>query len=125
MYYATGTHEGIIDMGTFNRVQEGIRRSAGAAGRIMCGRAFRHTGHGSAGHGGRRGRMANVTVIPATRNIHTGVREDAAAKGKTVGYARVHTDSEEQLTSYEAQVDHYTNYIKSRPKWGFVNVLRK
>ena len=66
--------------------------------------------------------MANVTVIPATRNIHTGVRKDAVAKRKTAGYARVSTDSEEQLTSYEAQVDYYTNYIKSRPEWEFVNV---
>lgn len=66
--------------------------------------------------------MANVTVIPATRNFHTGVRKDAVAKRKTAGYARVSTDSEEQLTSYEAQVDYYTNYIKSRPEWEFVKV---
>ena len=66
--------------------------------------------------------MANVTVIPATRNLHTGIRNDAESKRKTAGYARVSTDSEEQLTSYEAQVDYYTNYIKSRPEWEFVNV---
>ena len=66
--------------------------------------------------------MANVTVIPATRNLHTGIRNDAVAKRKTAGYARVSTDSEEQLTSYEAQVDYYTNYIKSRPEWEFVDV---
>ena len=66
--------------------------------------------------------MPNVTVIPATRNLHTGARNDAVAKRKTAGYARVSTDSEEQLTSYEAQVDYYTNYIKSRPEWEFVNV---
>ena len=66
--------------------------------------------------------MPNVTVIPATRNLHTGVRNDAVAKRKTAGYARVSTDSEEQLTSYEAQVDYYTNYIKSRPEWEFAGV---
>ena len=66
--------------------------------------------------------MANVTVISATRNLHTGVRNYAVAKRKTAGYARVSTDSEEQLTSYEAQVDYYANYIKSRPEWEFVNV---
>ena len=31
--------------------------------------------------------MANVTVIPATRNIHTGIRKDAVTKRKTAGYA--------------------------------------
>lgn len=66
--------------------------------------------------------MPNVTVIPATRNLHTGVRNDAVAKRKTAGYARVSTDSEEQLTSYEAQVDYYTNYIKGREDWEFVSV---
>lgn len=66
--------------------------------------------------------MANVTMIPATRNIHTGIRKDALTKRKTAGYARVSTDSEEQMTSYEAQVDYYTNYIQSRPEWEFVKV---
>lgn len=37
-------------------------------------------------------------------------------------YARVSTDSEEQLTSYEAQVDYYTMYIRSNPDWKFVDV---
>lgn len=38
------------------------------------------------------------------------------------GYARVSTDSEEQQTSYEAQVDYYTRYIQSREDWDFVGV---
>lgn len=37
-------------------------------------------------------------------------------------YARVSTDNEEQLTSYEAQVDYYTNYIQGRDDWEFVSV---
>lgn len=39
-----------------------------------------------------------------------------------VHYARVSTDSEEQLTSYEAQVDYYTKYIQGRPDWEFIEV---
>ena len=38
------------------------------------------------------------------------------------GYARVSTDSDEQFTSYEAQVDYYTQYIKNNPEWEFVKV---
>lgn len=38
------------------------------------------------------------------------------------GYARVSTESDEQFTSYEAQVDYYTRYIKSNPEWEFVEV---
>lgn len=66
--------------------------------------------------------MANVTVIPATRNIHTSLPNNVKTKRKVAGYARVSTDNEEQLTSYEAQVDYYTNYIKSNPDWQFVDV---
>ena len=38
------------------------------------------------------------------------------------GYARVSTDSDEQFTSYEAQVDYYTNFIQANPDWEFVKV---
>lgn len=63
-----------------------------------------------------------VTVIPATRNMHTGTPKAEPTKRKVAGYARVSTDSEEQLTSYEAQVDYYSNYIRSNPEWEFVGV---
>ncbi|MBR2259886.1 MAG: recombinase family protein [Blautia sp.] len=46
----------------------------------------------------------------------------SAAKRKVAGYARVSTDQEEQQTSYEAQVDYYTNYIQGREDWEFVRV---
>lgn len=38
-------------------------------------------------------------------------------------YARVSTDSDEQATSYDTQVDHYTNYIKKNPDWEFAGVF--
>ena len=64
----------------------------------------------------------NITVIPATQCIHTGAPLQAPPQKRVAGYARVSTGSEEQLTSYEAQVDYYTNYIRSRPDWLFVDV---
>ena len=64
----------------------------------------------------------NITVIPATIDPHTRIPKAATTFRKVAGYARVSTDSEEQLTSYEAQVDYYTRYIRSRPDWQFVNV---
>lgn len=41
---------------------------------------------------------------------------------KVSAYTRVSTDHEEQQTSYEAQVDYYTNYLKGRGDWEFVSV---
>ena len=64
-----------------------------------------------------------VTVIPATINPLTRMPNTSTAKRRVAGYARVSTDSEEQQTSYEAQVDYYTQYIQSRPDWEFVRVF--
>src|SRR5690625_470490 len=64
----------------------------------------------------------NVTTIPATISRFTSTPINEQRKRKTAAYARVSTDSEEQATSYEAQVDYYTNYIKSRDDWEFVDI---
>ena len=64
-----------------------------------------------------------VTRIPATISQLTRAPINTQAKRKVAAYARVSTDQEEQLTSYEAQVDYYTNYIQSREDWEFVSVF--
>ena len=52
-----------------------------------------------------------------------GSQPEATQRRKRVAaYARVSTDSDEQLSSYEAQVDFYTRHIKSNPEWEFVSV---
>ena len=64
----------------------------------------------------------SVTLIPQTTNIFTAAPIQSMAKRKVAGYARVSTDSDEQFTSYEAQVDYYTRFILSHPEWEFVKV---
>lgn len=64
--------------------------------------------------------MGQVRVIPASKNLHTTQDLNHPSKRRTAAYARVSTDSEEQLTSYEAQVDYYTKYIQERADWDFV-----
>ncbi len=63
-----------------------------------------------------------VKVIPPTISALTRMPMASAAKRRVAGYARVSTDSKEQLTSYEAQVDYYTRYIQEKPDWEFVGV---
>lgn len=61
-------------------------------------------------------RMARaVTVIPSTINPITKMPKAAVCKRRVAGYARVSTASDEQFTSYEAQIDYYTKYIQQRP----------
>ena len=64
----------------------------------------------------------NVTVIPATISQRTRKTTEARTRRRVAGYARVSTDSDEQFTSYEAQVDYYTQFIKNNPEWEFVKV---
>lgn len=68
--------------------------------------------------------MPVVTKIPARLHPATFVPLESTAKLKVAGYARVSTDSEEQQTSYAAQVSYYTDYIQKRPDWEFVGVSR-
>ena len=67
-------------------------------------------------------RSSTVTVIPATISRYTASPINEKKKRRTAAYARVSTDSEEQQTSYAAQVDYYTTYIKGRDDWEFVEV---
>ena len=64
----------------------------------------------------------SVTIIPATVNLRTNDSRNKQVKRKVAAYVRVSTDSEEQLSSYEAQVDYYTRYIQSKNGWEFVEV---
>ena len=63
-----------------------------------------------------------VTAIPATISRFTAAPINSTVKRKVAGYARVSTDHEDQLSSYEAQVDYYTNYIKGRDDWEFAGM---
>jgi len=63
-----------------------------------------------------------VTVIPATANNVSPITKTKVNRKRVAAYARVSTDNEEQLQSFEAQMDYYTKHIKSNPDWIFVNV---
>ena len=64
----------------------------------------------------------NVTVIPARRRVGSQRTAAQVQKTRVAVYCRVSTDSEEQETSYEAQVSHYTEFIQSKPEWQMVEV---
>jgi len=62
-----------------------------------------------------------VTVIPAVMPQFVN-KKTFIHKKRVAAYARVSTDFEEQLSSYEAQVDYYTRHIQSNENWQFVQV---
>ena len=63
-----------------------------------------------------------VTTIPASLTRFTATPITELKKRRVAGYARVSTDHDDQFTSYAAQIDYYTSYIKSRDDWEFVEV---
>ena len=64
----------------------------------------------------------NVITIPATKSRYTAAPLSSKKKRRVAAYARVSMDHEDQQSSYEAQVDYYTRYIKSCDDWEFVSI---
>ena len=63
-----------------------------------------------------------ITMIPATKRVGNTVRHIETPKLKVAAYCRVSTDTDEQATSYEAQVEHYTEFIRKNPEWEFAGI---
>ncbi|MDD3059232.1 MAG: recombinase family protein, partial [Sphaerochaeta sp.] len=65
---------------------------------------------------------SSITCIPATRNVFTAIPMTSITKRKVAAYARVSTDSDEQFTSYAAQIDYYTKFIRQHEDWTYISV---
>jgi len=63
-----------------------------------------------------------VRFIPAWDNLARVPFSTEYVKRRVAAYCRVSTDDEEQLTSYEAQVDHFTKLIHENDEWEFAGI---
>ncbi|WP_378954242.1 recombinase family protein [Pelosinus sp. sgz500959] len=63
----------------------------------------------------------NITVIPARGNNLA--ESIVVTKKRMAAYCRVSTDLVEQASSYEAQVNYYTNYINDHADYEFAGVF--
>jgi hypothetical protein len=64
----------------------------------------------------------SVKIIQPKIDYESLVTTSRIIKKKVCAYCRVSTDNEEQKTSYDAQVDEYTNRILSNPEWTLVKI---
>lgn len=62
-----------------------------------------------------------IITIEPTKTIRSS-ELPSLKKRKVAGYARVSTDHDNQTTSYEVQMNYYTEYISSRSNWEFVKM---
>lgn len=65
--------------------------------------------------------VRNVSVIPA-KPMQELKGLGVTAKPRVCAYCRVSTNNEDQISSYEAQVEHYTAYIKNNPAWEYSGI---
>ena len=66
--------------------------------------------------------MKNMTFIPAKPQKGNTATKEEVKKLRVAAYCRVSTDNDEQASSYEAQIQHYEEFIKTNPEWEFVGV---
>ena len=64
----------------------------------------------------------NVTILPARKQTRPTEENEETPKLRVAAYCRVSTDSDEQATSYEAQIEHYTAYINGHPDWTLAGI---
>lgn len=65
----------------------------------------------------------SITVIPARKRVGNTINREEKPKLRVAAYCRVSTDSDEQATSYETQMEHYTSYIQRNPEWEFAGIF--
>ena len=63
-----------------------------------------------------------ITLIPAIKRYGNNVTKEVKPKLKVAAYCRVSTDSDEQATSYEVQVEHYTEFISKNDDWELAGI---
>ena len=63
----------------------------------------------------------SITVIPA-KKVQTNVLHQVRKKIKVAAYCRVSTDQEEQLSSYENQVNYYREFISKHEEYELVDI---
>lgn len=66
--------------------------------------------------------MLKVTAIPPTKAMYSQQPIVPIGKIRVAAYARVSTDEDEQLNSYRAQMDYFTDLITGNPAWEFAGM---
>jgi len=64
----------------------------------------------------------SVTLLPARKHAGNANKNEENPKLRVAAYCRVSTDSDEQASSYEAQIEHYTAYINGHPDWTLAGI---
>ena len=67
--------------------------------------------------------MPKVTEIPAKKPVGSIAKKEEIRKLRVAAYCRVSTDYEEQTSSYQTQIEHYTDVIEKKPDWVLAGIF--
>ena len=67
--------------------------------------------------------MPKVTEIPAKKPVGSIAKKEEIRKLRVAAYCRVSTDYEEQTSSYQTQIEHYTDVIEKNPDWVLAGIF--
>lgn len=68
--------------------------------------------------------MRKVTAIcPVRKRLESTAEKEKVKKLRVAAYCRVSTETEEQNSSYEVEVAHYTDFIKKNAEWEFAGIF--
>ena len=62
-------------------------------------------------------------VIPTRRQVGNTIKSAEKPKLRIAAYCLDSTDSNQQATSYDAQIEHYTEYISKNPEWQLAGIF--
>ena len=66
--------------------------------------------------------MATAQDNLARKQIYIPALQPEAVALRVAAYCRVSTDSDDQLNSFDAQQNHYNEYIRSQERWEMVDI---
>ena len=64
-----------------------------------------------------------ITLLSARKKAGYANKDEENPKLRVAAYCRVSTDSDEQATSYDTQIEHYASYINGHPDWTLVGIF--
>ena len=70
----------------------------------------------------RRGPKKVSVLYPLPNTLNSEVTENNEKKLRVAAYCRVSSSSEEQISSYNAQVQYFKNYIIENPEYDFAGI---
>lgn len=63
-----------------------------------------------------------VEIIKSKSSLSDRAKNNPSDKLRVAAYCRVSTDDEDQINSYNSQIEYYKEYVQKEPSWALVGI---